>query len=121
MSDMILPRSFTKVTRSTVVVPAPDEVGVLFDPTTGRTVVPARVEMSLRWDCGTDRGDRVFAYVAVVGPRRLKSGADGREIYATGWEDEVVEGRYGYRYRPQWLTDLIAEHLPAVQDLGVAR
>jgi hypothetical protein len=121
MSDMLLPKAFTKVTRSTVVVPAPDDVGGLFDPTDNRTVMPAMVEMTIRWDYGTERGDRVYAYVAVSGPRLLVSRDLGRTITSIGWEDSVIEGRHGVTYRPAWLTDLIAAHLPAVLDLEAAR
>lgn len=117
MTDILLPETFTKVTKSTVVVPAPADAGVMFDPTTGRTVIPARVDMSITWLYGTDRGDRAYAYVTVTGPRRLKSGEDGQPITVHGWEDEVIEGSYGHRYRPTWLDELIAAHLPAVLDL----
>lgn len=117
MTGMLLPRTFTKVTRSTVVVPAPENVGGLFDPTDNRTVMPAVVEMAIRWDYGTDRGDSVSARVAVSGPRLLVSRDLGRTITSIGWEDPVIEGRHGVQRRPQWLTDLIAAHLPAVLDL----
>jgi hypothetical protein len=120
MSDILLPRTFTKVTRSMVVVPAPDDVGGLFDPTNGRTVIPAIIEMIMCWSYGTEYGDRCYAMVHVTGPRLLKSGDAGQRITSVGWEDRVIEGRHGVAYRPQWLTDLIADHLPAVLDLGAS-
>jgi len=121
MSDILLPRTFTKVTHSTVVVPAPDDVGGLFDPANGRTVIPAIVEMITCWSFGTEYGDRCYSMVHVTGPRLLKSRDAGRRITSVGWEDKVVAGRYGVTYRPLWLTDLITEHLPAVLDLAVSK
>jgi hypothetical protein len=117
MSSIYLPRTFTKATRSMVVVPAPDDVGGLFDPSNGRTVIPATVEMIMEWTYGTEYGDRCYAMVHVTGPRLLKSGDTGQPITSVGWEDRAIEGRHGVAYRPQWLTDLIDAHLPAILDL----
>ena len=114
---MYLPDKSIKATRSTVIVHAPVDADGLFEPTTGRTVIPETVEMTIGWDYGTDNSTRVYASVWVRGQRLLKSGDLSRRITVSGWEVPVVEGRHGVQYRPQWLTDLIAAHLPAVLDL----
>ncbi|MFF2184626.1 hypothetical protein [Streptomyces sp. NPDC058155] len=112
MSNILLPSTFDRVTKMTIVVP----VGAVSDlPAPGRepTVIPARIEMWLTREEGTPRGIRESAYVSVVGPRRLKSGAPGKEISTGGWESARNEHwRGGHVDRPEWLTELIAANWP---------
>lgn len=96
------------------------EVEVLFpvsgpdltDTVTGRTIIPERVLISLnrRFTPEEDSG-REWAHVAVYGPRRLKSGAAGREISSFGWQSPNGLGPT-YVDRPEWLTREIADHMP---------
>lgn len=116
VSIHFLPDVYTRATETTVVVPVsghPD----LTDPSNRRVVIPARVEISLTLIEGTARGDRLYAYVAVIGRRRLKAGNGGMSITSTGWEAARNEGFLsGYVDRPDWLTELLAEHLPVGWD-----
>ncbi|WP_030248009.1 hypothetical protein [Streptomyces sp. NRRL S-455] len=113
MTIYFLPDEYARVTQTTVVVPvARPNTDALTDPSNGHVVLPARVEITLRLDEGTPRGDRATAHVAVVGPRRLKSGAVGKPITTIGWERARNDGSRGYVARPDWLTELLAEHLP---------
>ncbi|WP_086559954.1 hypothetical protein [Streptomyces africanus] len=111
MTIDFLPDEYSRVTQTTVVVPV-SGWEPLTDPSNGYVVLPSRVEITLRLDVGTPRGDRTSAHVAVVGPRRLKSGAAGQPIIATGWEKARNKGPRGYVARPDQLTDLLAENLP---------
>ena len=113
MSIYFLPDEYSRVTQTTVVVPVTvPSRDALTDPSNGRVVLPARVEITLRLDEGTPRGDRATAYVAVVGPRRLKSGAVGKPLTVIGWEKARNEGPLGYVSRPDWLTTVLTENLP---------
>lgn len=113
MTINFLPDEYSRATQTTVVVPVTVlSRDALTDPFNGRVVFPTRVEITLRRDEGTPRGDRETAYVAVVGPRRLKSGAVGKPITVTGWEKARNEGPRGYVSRPDWLTAVLAENLP---------
>jgi hypothetical protein len=110
---MLLPDEYSRATKTTVVIPvAQPSRDALTDPSNGRVVLPARVEITLKLIEGTPRGDRTSAYVAVIGPRRLKSGAAGKPITSIGWEKARNDGPRGYVARPAWLTDLLAKHLP---------
>ena len=111
MSIDFLPDEYSRATRTTVVVPVSGKEA-LTDPDNGRVVLPARIEITLTLIEDTPRGDRAFAYVAVVGPRRLKSGAAGKPITSIGWEKTRNGGPRGYVLRPAWLTDLLADYLP---------
>jgi hypothetical protein len=106
-----LPDAYTRATQTTVAVPV-SNVPHLTDPSNSRIVIPARVEIVLKLIEGTSRGDRAFAYVAVIGPRRLKSGAVGKPITTIGWEKSRNDGPRGYVARPDWLTRLLADYLP---------
>ncbi|MEU3962884.1 hypothetical protein AB0F42_24280 [Streptomyces buecherae] len=114
MADFVLPETYAKVTRLTVVVPAPAGVADLVGPDR-ITVIPGRVELTLCREEGTPRG-REWAVVGVVGIRRLKSGGcGGRPIYSGGWHaarPDIWRGDASVT-RPAWLTALLAEHLPA--------
>jgi hypothetical protein len=113
MTINFLPDEYDLVTQTTVVVPVfRPSTDALTDPSNGHVVLPARVEITLRLDEGTPRGNRATAYVSVAGPRRLKSGAAGKPITTTGWDRARNEGPRGYVARPAWLTELLAEHLP---------
>ncbi|WP_329390061.1 hypothetical protein [Streptomyces sp. NBC_01716] len=111
MTIHFLPDVFTRASKVTVVVPVSGK-DALTDPSNSRVVFPARVEITLQLTEGTERGDRTFAYVAVIGPRRLKSGVAGKPITTTGWESARNDGRRGHVARPDWLTQLLTEHLP---------
>lgn len=111
MTIHFLPDVYTRATSTTVVVPV-SGVADLMAPSGRRVVIPARVEISLTLIEGTPRGDREYAYVAVIGPRRLKSGAAGKPITTAGWESARNDGPRGYVARPDWLTALLAEYLP---------
>jgi hypothetical protein len=111
MSINFLPDVYSRATKVTVVLPV-SGVAALTDPSNGRVVVPARVEIDLTLFEGTEHGQRARAYVAVIGPRRLKSGALGKPITSIGWEKTRNEGSRGYVARPGWLTDLLSENLP---------
>jgi hypothetical protein len=54
-----------------------------------------------------------YASVHVYGPRRLKSGELGKPISSFRWQQARNEGYRGYVPRPDWLSALIAQHLPA--------
>lgn len=117
MSMYHLPNTYTRVTKTTVIVPVQDKPD-LHEPRSWRkpeawlTVIPARVEVTLRMSEGTERGDQSHAFVSVIGPRRLKSGAEGKEICTTGWEKVRIDGGHAFILRPDWLTQLLAENLP---------
>lgn len=112
MSIDFLPDVFSKVTQTTVVVPV-GGLPNLAGPGTDHTVLPTRVEVSLRRDEGTPRGKRERAYVRVYGPRLLKSGSYGKETSTGGWECTRNQHYRGDQAdRPDWLTSLLAEHLP---------
>lgn len=97
------------------------EVGVSFpasgasdlaDCWNGRTVIPETIRISLI-RVQTPDETREWAYVAVSGPRRLKSGAQGAEIESNGWEDAFPPAKgHTVATRPDWLTREIADHLP---------
>lgn len=93
-----------------VVAPAPGARD-LHDPITGCIVVPRVVELELT-RVETPDSDREYAHVSVHGPRRLKSGQEGKGIDSLGWEAASQTGPHGYVFRPDWLTGLLAEHLP---------
>lgn len=104
-----LPDVFARATKTTVVVPVsgcPD----LTDPSTGRVVIPAQVEIVAQCIEGSEN-DRTWLYVAVIGPRRLKSGEPGQPIITASWNKSRVDGARGYVDRPDWLTDLIDEQM----------
>ncbi|MFH8805266.1 hypothetical protein ACH4F6_37950 [Streptomyces sp. NPDC017936] len=113
MTIDFLPDEYRRAVQTTVVIPV--EVpsrNALTDPSNGRVVLPARVEIILTRFEGVPSGDRTRAYVAVIGPRRLKSGAVGKPIAVPGWETARNDGPRGYVDRPAWLTDVLAENLP---------
>ena len=118
MSINFLPAIYTRATKTTVVVPVTGKAD-LADPSNGRIVIPARVEIDLTLFEGTERGDRAYAYVAVIGPRRLKSGAAGQSITSIGWEAVRNDGLRGYVARPDWLTNLLADYLPMGWDTAL--
>ncbi|TXS55227.1 hypothetical protein [Streptomyces sp. t39] len=117
---LLLPPRFDRVTHITIAVPiptAPDLQGP-----DRRAVIPERVEITLRrTETGPDV--REWAHVAVIGPRRLRSGAAGRHISVTGWERALNRGPHGHVHRPVWLTLTLRQQLPdgwhsAVLDLA---
>lgn len=98
-------------TEITIVIPASGATD-LTDPFTGRTVIPHHVELGFHHILTPDE-DRRWAHVTVRGPRRLKSGEPGHEISTHGWH--AADPRSGYpapAYRPDWLTQLLVDHLP---------
>lgn len=109
MSINFLPSEYTKATRIVIVVPVTD-VPDLRGPDR-LTVIPERVEMTVT-TVELASGERRFAHVDVIGPRRLKSGAAGQPIHSIGWEHTQNGGRFGYVARPDWLTQILAAHLP---------
>ncbi|MFJ4932377.1 hypothetical protein ACIP8U_00700 [Streptomyces pseudovenezuelae] len=111
MTITFLPESYVRAVGLDIVVPVSNRPD-LTDPSNRRIVIPARVEMHFRRDEGTPRGTREYVHVAVIGPRRLKSGEAGKPITSIGWESCRVEGRWGYVDRPEWLTDLLADEFP---------
>lgn len=114
MTIHFLPDQYTRVTQTTVVFPVTAPEGtVLTDPSNGWVVVPQRVEITLTREEGAPSGDRERAYAAVIGPRRLKSGALSKEARIPGWERARNEGLRGFSMRPDWLTALLADNLPA--------
>lgn len=115
---MNAPREFhEKRTAITVVVPASGGQD-LRDPITMRTVVPMAVELELT-RVETPDNVREYAHVSVHGPRRLKSGEQGKPINSLGWEAATQYGARGYVDRPAWLTELIAAHMPEVWPLSL--
>lgn len=107
-----LPEQFDRAIKTTIVIPVsghPD----LGDPSTGRTLIPAHVEINVTQIEGGPKA-RTFTYVGVTGPRRLKSGAAGKPITSFGWDEARNDGRYGYVDRPDWLTAVLDEHMPRV-------
>jgi hypothetical protein len=113
MTIHFLPDQYTRVIQTTLVVPvtAPDGA-TLTDPSNGWVVVPKHLEITLTREEGVPTGTRERSYVAVIGPRRLKSGALGKEIRIPGWNESRNEGLRGYCLRPGWLTTNLAENLP---------
>ncbi|MEE4545547.1 hypothetical protein V2S66_26715 [Streptomyces sp. V4-01] len=84
----------------------------LTDPWNGRTVIPETVRIIL---ISTETPDetREWAYVDVTGPRRLRSGDRGQPITSNGWETAFPSAKgHTFVSRPDWLTELLAEHLP---------
>lgn len=111
MSDLLLPTSFTRVTalqRAVPVTGRPD----LTDPTTGRIVIPALVEIHLRCDEGVPGGTHEYASVSVTGPRRLKSGRAGHQITSLGWQHAHGDHYRPGAVRPDWLAQVLVELLP---------
>lgn len=99
--------------RHEVVFPATGATDDLTDPVTGRTLSPVWVRLELVHKETPDEGERRWAHVSVHGPRRLKSGQLGREISSFGWGSALHPGDpHGLCERPEWLTGLLAEHLP---------
>lgn len=115
MSIDFLPDVYSRATKVTIARPV-SGAEALTDPSNGRVVIPARVEIVLTLVEGTERGQYAYAYVAVIGPRRLKSGALGKPITTIGWEEQRNEGPRGYVARPAWLTALLSDSLPAGWD-----
>ncbi|MGW1436809.1 hypothetical protein ACWD7M_16360 [Streptomyces griseus] len=113
MTIDFLPDDYTKATQTTVVVPVSGR-GLLTDPATRLVLTPASVEMTVKRVQGPK--PRTYRYVGVRGLRRLKAGGDGKEISSYGWEAFRNYGRFGYAQRPDWLTDLILEHMPSAMD-----
>ena len=106
--------AYTRITQAIVTVPVKDKPD-LHEPQprgTWLTVIPTRVRIALTQEEGRSGGDRAYALVFVYGPRRLKSGAVGKEITTTGWEASRIEGKNCFIDRPDWLTKVIAENLP---------
>ncbi|MEU1433968.1 hypothetical protein ABZ438_07705 [Streptomyces sp. NPDC005786] len=87
------------------------EVPDLLDPVTRRTVAPATVFIELSRTVRPNR-EHTNATVHVYGPRRLKSGELGKEISSFNWQTARNEGFRAGVDRPDWLTAVIAEHLP---------
>ncbi|MFF9175919.1 hypothetical protein [Streptomyces sp. NPDC014793] len=111
MSIDFLPADFSRITVVDVVVPVSDKPDLL-DPSTGRTIIPAFVEVSLRRNQGVPTGDRESAYVSVAGPRRLKSGAAGKQISCYGWDQARNRGARHVVERPDWLSLVIFDLWP---------
>ncbi|MGK5533344.1 hypothetical protein [Streptomyces sp. URMC 129] len=108
---MLPARPDETILRATITAPLPHHFPDLYDPTTGRTVIPRRVTLSLT-RLHTPERARQWAYVAVAGPRRLVSGTAGKTITSASWDDLIVEGSYGAARRPEWLTGWLAVNLP---------
>lgn len=111
MSIDFLPERFSRVTQTDLVVPVtgrPD----LMDPSTGRVIIPAFVQLHLRRNEGVPTGDREYAMVSVSGPRRLKSGGAGKQITSFGWDRARNRGARGHVDRPDWLAVTIFGLLP---------
>ena len=101
-------------------VAAPDGVADLYDPVTRRTVSPETVTLRLTrfvWPSQTSE----VASVIVAGSRRLKSGRKGQPIDSSGWDQAVNRPWYSGApvERPEWLTQLLADHLPPEWDAGL--
>ncbi|MEV5347129.1 hypothetical protein [Streptomyces achromogenes] len=111
MSIDFLPERFARVTQTDVVGPVYGRLDLL-DPSTGRTLIPALVQLHLRRTEGAPSGDREYAMVSVSGPRRLKSGSEGRQITCFGWEKARNSGARAVVDRPEWLTLTICGLLP---------
>ncbi|MEU9611841.1 hypothetical protein AB0D56_09850 [Streptomyces sp. NPDC048209] len=105
-----LPEQFDRATQTTIVVPVSGHAD-LGDPSTGRTLIPAHVEIFVKRIEGGPKA-RTFTYVSVTGPRRLKSGKAGKAITSFGWERARNDGRHGNVDRPDWLTAVLDEHMP---------
>lgn len=117
MTVHFLPDRYTRVVQMTIVVPLfMPEGTVLGDPSNGWLIIPERVEITLTREEGTSRGTRERAYVAAIGPRRLKSGKLGKEARISGWERARNEGFRGYSLRPDELTAVLVDNLPAGWD-----
>ncbi|MET7975788.1 hypothetical protein ABZW44_22635 [Streptomyces mirabilis] len=101
---------FERKTTVAIATPAPDAPD-LTHPQGTRIVIPQRVELKLT-RIETPDGCREWALVSVHGPRRLKSGAPGREISIYGWEASANCWGRQSADRPTWLTRLLADHLP---------
>ncbi|MFD7101904.1 hypothetical protein [Streptomyces celluloflavus] len=74
------------------------------------SVVPATVTITYRWQHPEHRDswyEPGATTIKVTGPRRLKSGGAGHGLESVSF----YGGRTG-RDRPQWLTALVAQHLP---------
>ncbi|MCX5202410.1 hypothetical protein OG897_13255 [Streptomyces sp. NBC_00237] len=93
---------------------APADAPDLHDPITGRSLSPVRVDLELLRHETPERGVRESAFVAVFGPRRLKSGKLGAEISSFHWNHDRVRRHLSDLggERPEWLTAELAEHLP---------
>lgn len=110
MTIDFLPEQFDRATQTTIVIPVtgrPD----LGDPSNGRVLIPAHVEIYVKQIEGGPSA-RIFTSVGVTGPRRLKSGSPGKPITSFGWDRVRNDGRHGYVDRPDWLTAVLAEHMP---------
>ncbi|MET9705348.1 hypothetical protein [Streptomyces griseus] len=110
MTIHFLPEQYDRATKTTIVIPVsghPD----LGDPSNGRYLIPARVEIDVTQIEGGPKA-RTFIYVSVTGPRRLKSGNPGQPITSIGWDNARNSGRRGYVDRPDWLTAVLDEHMP---------
>ncbi|MEU0001521.1 hypothetical protein ABZ069_31845 [Streptomyces microflavus] len=110
MTIDFLPEQFDRATATTIVVPVSGHSD-LADPSNGRSLIPTRVEIYVKQVEGGPSA-RTFTYVSVTGPRRLKSGAAGKPITSCGWDRARNDGRHGYVDRPDWLTAVLAEHMP---------
>ncbi|MGN7135464.1 hypothetical protein [Streptomyces pseudogriseolus] len=111
MSRHFRPDFYSRATDVTITVPVTGFAD-LMDPNTGYTVIPARVEIDLTHEEDTPNGDKLYAAVTVIGPRRLKSGEPGRQITSLGWRCAVVEGRHGRVERPKELSEVLERHFP---------
>lgn len=111
MTIYFLPEQFDRATETTVVIPISGHAD-LGDPSTGRTLIPAYVEIVVKQIEGGPKA-RTFTYVGVTGPRRLKSGAAGKPITSFGWDRARNDGRHGHVDRPGWLTAVLNKHMPA--------
>jgi hypothetical protein len=71
-------------------------------------IIPATVEITYRWEHPDHRDDWYQpgqVRITVTGPRRLKSGGAGQQITSVFHE-------HGGRPRPDWLTELVNQHMP---------
>ncbi|MFE5140378.1 hypothetical protein ACFRDV_22320 [Streptomyces fagopyri] len=107
-----LPETFSRITAVNLVVPVSGKPD-LVDPHNGFVVVPAFVELYLRRDEGLPGTDREYAHASVSGPRRLKSGSEGRSISSFGWERPRNRGGRRTVARPPWLAQELYDLMPA--------
>ena len=105
---------YERKTVAEIIFPAAGRGSDLNDPITRRSLRAEWVRLELVRKETPDEGACEWAHVAVYGPRRLKSGALGKEISSFGWESAYVYGSAPGtgEARPEWLSAALAEQLP---------